>query len=57
MFPPLEDKQQSENFTEYSAFNYWRDTLPDLQEELNRMKEEEDEKKRKLTGSPFKKKP
>ena len=46
MFPPLDHKAESETLTEYTSFNYWRDTLPDLQEELENLKREEEERKK-----------
>ena len=48
MFPPLEDKKETENLTEYSSFNYWRDILPEISNEIEweRKKEEEERKAR-----------
>lgn len=46
MFPPLEDKKENENLTEYSSFNYWRDILPEISNEIEKEKKKEEEEKK-----------
>lgn len=46
MFPPLEDKKETENLTEYSSFNYWRDILPEINNEIEREKKKEEEERK-----------
>ena len=51
MFPPLEDKKETENLTEYSSFNYWRDILPEINNEIEREKKKEEEEKKAKAAS------
>jgi len=47
MFPPLEDKKETECLTEYTSFNYWRDLLPieEIQQEIEREKKVAEEQR------------
>ena len=52
MFPPIEDKKESENFGDFNSFNYWRDILPEISNELEKEKKrEEEDKLKKLTST------
>lgn len=48
MFPPLEDKKETECLTEYTSFNYWRDILPEIQNEIEKERKRLEEEKLKL---------